>query len=101
MTHSALVRWLPPEMRAGAGLPTSLRYVGVSRFPEDGDAWPDGAWSIELRFHQPPAESGNNDITEARVRFLFDEAPQERLRRGVTFSLHEGLQKVANIEVLD
>ena len=101
MIHTALVRWLSAKERGRAGLPPTLRYVGIGRFPDDGDEWPDGAWSIELRFSQPPPEQGRKDISEAMVRFLMDEAPQQRLRKGVCFGLYEGVQKVADVDVLD
>ncbi len=98
--HSATVHWLSPELRGRRDLPATLRYVGISRFPEDGDEWPDGAWSVELRFEQPPPEQGT-EASQARVGFLVDEAPQQRLHRGTRFGLYEGPQKVADIDVLD
>jgi hypothetical protein len=100
MTHSALVHWLPAQERGKAEFPATLRYVGISRFPEDDKGWPDGAWSIELRFTEPPAEQ-QTGVCEAKVRFLFDTAPQERLHPGARFSLYEGPYQVAEIEVLD
>lgn len=100
MTHSALVHWLPARARGKKELPATLRYVGISRFPEDTETWPNGAWSIELRFAEPPAEQ-QGEVCEAQVRFLFDTAPQERLHTGARFSLYEGPHQVAEIEVLD
>jgi hypothetical protein len=99
-THDALVHWLPADQRGKQRLPATLRYVGLSRFREDGQGWPDGAWSIEVLFDEPPPEQGDSDVSRARVRFLFDTAPQERLFPGVRFGLHEGIHKVAEIEVI-
>jgi hypothetical protein len=100
-SHSAIVHWLHPKQRGREALPATLRYVALSRFPEDEETWPDGAWSIEVRFDQPPPEQANGHIVEGQIRFLFDHAPQERLYRGARFSLYEGPQKVAEVEVLD
>jgi len=55
---------------------------------------------VELRFEQPPPEQGT-EASQARVGFLVDEAPQQRLHRGTRFGLYEGPQKVADIDVLD
>lgn len=99
MTHSALVHWASARARGRKDLPATLRYVGIGRFPEDTDTWPD-AWSVELRFAHPPAEQQGN-VCEAMVRFLFETAPQERLHPGGRFGLYEGPHKVADVEVLD
>lgn len=101
MTHSALVRWRPPEERGRKALPATLRYVGLSRFSHEAATWPDGAWSVELRFAQPPAEVGEGTMCEATVRFLFDHAPQEWMQPGTTFSIYEGPTRVADVDILD
>ena len=98
--HLGMVHWLPSRIRGRRDKPSTLRYVGLSRFPDDGEQWPDGGWSVELRFPEPPAEQ-QSDVCEAQVRFLFDTAPQERLFAGARFSLYEGPQRVAEIEVVD
>jgi hypothetical protein len=98
--HSALIHWASASARGRKDAPATLRYVGISRFPEDPETWPDGSWSVELRFSEPPAEQ-HGDVCEAQVRFLFDSAPQERLVPGARFSLYEGPYKVADVEVLD
>jgi hypothetical protein len=37
-----------------------------------------------------------------KVRFLFDEtAPQARLQPGVRFSIHDGIKRIGDVEVLD
>lgn len=101
MIHTALVHWLSSADRGRSELPATLRYVGISRFKDDGPDWPNGSWSVELRFDQPPPEQARDDISRGTVRFLFETAPQERLRAGVQFGLYEGLQKVAEVDVVD
>ena len=100
MMHSALVHWLPPQEIGRDCLPPVLRLVALSRFPEDGPRWPDGAWSVELVFAQPPAE-GRGDVSQAMVDFAFDGAPLERLRAGARFALYQGPMKIADVEVLN
>ena len=75
--------------------------MGLSRFAEDAADWPNGAWSVELTFDEPPPEQGGSRASDGYVRFLVDEAPHERLARGVRFDLYEGLTRVAEVEVLD
>lgn len=74
--------------------------MALSRFAEDGAGWPDGAWSIEVFFDVPPPEQENPNSSDARVQFLMEDAPNERLSRGTWFTLYEGLQRVAEVEVL-
>lgn len=100
MMHDALVHWTPEAVRGKKELPPTLRYVGLSRFPEDVIGR-DDAWSVELRFDEPPPEQPSGTVSRAKVRFLFDEAPQERLRPGVRFGLYEGPFHVADIEIVD
>lgn len=79
-----------------------MRIVALSRFDEDGPAWPDGAWSIVLFFEQPPVEQVGRDAMEAKVAFAFQEAPQERMHPGARFGVYYGgRKKIADVEVLD
>jgi hypothetical protein len=73
--------------------------VTISKFPEEGPGWPDGAWSVVLDFDASPSVQGNPSL--GRASFLMDSAPQERLHPGQRFELYEGLKKVATVEVLD
>lgn len=98
MSHKARVRWLSAKERGRIGLPTALRYVGIGRFLEDLPG--EDIWSVVCCFVQPPPEH-RSDVSDATVSFLVDEAPQQRLRAGVRFSLYEGLTKVADVDVLD
>lgn len=100
MLHHCCVRWLGPELRGKRSLPPVRRYVALSRFPEDGPAWPDGAWSVELFFEPPPPEQASNDESEGKVKFLVGDAPHGRMRVGAWFELFEGLTKVADVEVI-
>lgn len=99
MIHDALVHWTSESVRGKKELPPTLRYVGLSRFAEDVSGR-DEAWSVELRFEQPPPEQQSSAVSRAKVPFLFDEAPQERLRSGVKFGLYEGPFHIADVEVL-
>lgn len=99
--HRGLVRWTDPSVRGKRSLPPVRRYIGISRWPEDGPLWPDGAWSVELLFDQPPPEQAGASESDGRVRFLVVEAPHERLRPGSRFEMYEGPTKVADVDVLD
>jgi hypothetical protein len=99
-THSAVVRWLSAEQGGRAQLPPTLRWVGISRFAEQDEHWPDGSWSIVLTFDFPPAEC--SAPMPAKARFLFSEtAPQAWLRPGVNFSIYDGIKRIGDVEVLD
>jgi hypothetical protein len=100
-SHSVRVHWLSSRDRGRKELPATLRYVALSRFPEDEPTWPDGAWTIEVLFEQPPAEQTGTSGTPGVARFLFDGAPHERLFEGSLFALYEGPTKVADVTVLD
>ena len=95
---NAKVHWLTQGERGAGRLPASLQYIGIGRFDEDGPSWPDGAWSVVCRFDEPPAEQGSPSV--ARVRFMVDGAPHERLVPGRRFGLYEGPTRVAEIELV-
>jgi hypothetical protein len=101
MSHRVRIHWRDPKERGRTELPPTLRYVTLSRFPEDEPGWPDGAWSIEVLFDIPPPEQADPNISLGRARFLVDSAPHGRLRRGGWFELYEGLQPVADVEIID
>jgi hypothetical protein len=81
-------------------LPVSLRWVGLSRFEADGPAWPDGSWSVVVHFDAPPAEVCERTVA-ARVHFLTDRAPQTRLHAGAQFAIYDGVDKLADVDVLE
>jgi hypothetical protein len=100
--HTARVRWRPPSERGTAQLPATLRYLALSRFAEDSPTWPDGAWTVELSFTEPPAEQlCDEGYSMASVRFLFDDAPHDRLVRGRSFAIYEGPTVVADVDIMD
>ena len=97
MRAHAKVNWLSANEGGRSALPDTRRYVTISRFPDDGSNWPDGAWSVVLDFETPPSEQGSPSIGE--VSFLMENAPQGRLGVGQRFDLYEGLRRVAFVEV--
>ena len=97
MKTRAKVTWLSAIQGGRLSLPNARRYVTISRFPDDGPSWPDGAWSIVLDFDTPPLEQGSPSFGEAS--FLMENAPQDLLREGQRFELYEGLRRVATVEL--
>jgi hypothetical protein len=96
--HRARIEW--SDVRATRDrLPVTLQYVTMARFMEDPTTWPQDAWSVVCVFDEPPAVQGSP--TMAKVRFLAEAAPHERLQAGVLFSLYEGRTDVATVQLLD
>jgi hypothetical protein len=54
---------------------------------------------MELLFDDAPA--GHAGASKAWARFLVEGAPHGRLRSGVRFSIHDGVTRIADVEVLD
>lgn len=75
------------------------RYSTLSRFPENGDSWSGGSWSIVLEFDTPPAAQGNP--SSARAHFLVEDAPHDWLYPGNSFEMLAGHHKVATVRVLN
>lgn len=96
--HLAIVTWLATGPSGALHLPDSLQVIGIGRFADDGPEWPDGSWRVVCRFDTPPSEHGSP--IQARVHFLMDQAPHERIAPGVRFDVCEGRQVVAAVEVL-
>lgn len=93
----AILKWA----RADGGalfLPHALQYTGLSRFPDDGPDWPQGAHSIVCQFDTPPSEGPGTSA--ARLTFLADTAPHDRLQPGRQFELYHGTRQVATVELL-
>lgn len=97
--YDARIRWRSPKERGTRALPPTLRYIGISRFPPTIDPAEETAWSVECVFDVPPPEQPDPLVSEGRVRFLMDRAPQHWLRSGVTFELYEGAVCVADVDV--
>jgi hypothetical protein len=81
----------------GTTRPWGDRYITVAKFPEDGASWPVDAWSVVLEF---PAGTAQQDMFEAKARFLLEDAPWERLSAGREFELYEGRRLAAKVSVL-
>lgn len=96
--HRARITWLTEEQGGRTVLPGERRYATIARFPDDSPDWPDGAWTVVVDFDTPPSEQGNPSLGFAR--FLMENAPQHKLHAGSRFQLHEGLRRVATVEVL-
>jgi len=94
----AKVHWIPAEEGGRTFLPTGKQYATISRFTEDASAWLQEAWSIVLEFDEPPSVQENPSI--ARVRFLVEQAPVDRLKPGHAFELYEGNKKVAMVHII-
>jgi len=94
-----LVDWVPEEQGGRNLLPDSEWYITISRFSDDGPKWPDGAWSVGVRFDEPPRSQGTP--SHGTARFMMEDAPHERLQPGTRFELFDGPQKTADVEVLD
>ena len=98
ISHPVKVYWCDAQSGGRASLPAVNQYITISRFPDDEDSWPDGAWSIVANFDSPPAEQGSPSV--GRAHFLVEAAPSERLRPGAIFTPHEGLREVATVHVV-
>jgi len=95
--HRALICW--SASRTQRGLPNTLRYVHGIRFTEGPPPWPDETWSLVCTFDISPSQQGNPST--ARVRFLVDTAPHDRLKPGLKCWLYEGATQAAVVEVID
>jgi len=90
-----IVNWLAFK---AVVLPDTHKYITVARFEEDKDTWEKEAWSVFLEFSVTPAKQGNP--SHGTAKFLMENAPVERLRRGRKFEMYEGRSKVAEVEIL-
>lgn len=93
----AILKWAALE-NGTAFLPHSLQYVALSRFPDDGPECSDDSRRIICRFETPPSEGPGT--SQARVAFVGEDAPHDRLQPGRHFELFEGPRQVATVEVL-
>jgi hypothetical protein len=92
---SVKVDWSADKMTR---LPSSGSYMTVAKFAEDGNSWPEEAWSVIIEFDPP--ERSHAPSFQATARFLMPNAPLDRLRAGSSFGLYEGLKKTATVTVL-
>lgn len=96
LEHRARIMWSPELLQLG--LPAISEITDPSWFdgtdPRNGESW-----SLVCRFDLPANQQGNP--TYARVRFLMDAAPHERLKPGVVLQLFERATKGhARVEIL-
>src|SRR5262245_48054482 len=95
--HHARITW--SEQQVGLGLPAIAQMTDPSFFTEPGSASEEG-WSLICRFDSPPSSQGNPSL--ATIQFLVNEAPEHRLKPGVTLMLFErGTGKYAVVEILE
>jgi hypothetical protein len=94
--HLARITWSGAQ--AERGLPQTPRLVDPAWFADAAPTQAEG-WSLECCFDVPPREQGNPSL--ARIRFLVDEAPEDRLRAGAVLYLFErGTGGYATVEIL-
>ena len=79
-------------------IPNITEYSTIAKFKNDEQDWPKVAWSIILYFNTPPSDQGKKSIGFAK--FLSDDAPIEKLKKGTEFELYEGYKRVALVLVL-
>jgi hypothetical protein len=95
--HSAHIRWSVAQERAG--LPDISRTIDPAWFLDSGPGSEEG-WSLMCEFADPPRVQGNP--SSARVRFLVESAPADRLRPGVRLVMFErGTGERAEVEILE
>lgn len=94
MSHEvrAIIRWVPVS-RGGRQSPpaTSVGYCAPVRFESDPREEA-GAWSLRITQSNPLRDS---EVIDARVAFLFPDAPHRLLKEGERFELLEGRKVVA------
>ena len=95
--HRAQIQWSAEQI--ARGLPEFRQTTDPAWFPDAGP--PSGeAWSLICDFATPPKLQGSPSV--ARVQFLVDEAPHERLEPGTVLRLFErATQQSARVEILD
>jgi hypothetical protein len=80
-------------------LPAITELIAPAWFGEEVVAQAEG-WSLVCTFDSPLDQSGNP--AAARVHFMVENAPHERLKGGVILWLHQrGGRGYARVEVLD
>ena len=95
--HRALIHWSAAQVERG--LPETAELIDPAWF--DGEPPNvDEAWSLVCHFDSPPASQGSPSA--ARVHFIMEAAPHDRLHAGASLRLFErGTAKYARVEILD
>src|SRR5258707_9855078 len=94
--HRAQITW--SAQQASKGLPAITKIASPSWFTEPGLGSDEG-WTLVCLFDTPPSKQGNPSA--ARVEFLVEEAPHERLRPGAILRLFESGAHEATVEILE
>jgi hypothetical protein len=95
--HRAKIAWSQQQIERG--LPPLLELVDPAWFLGT-DPSSDASWSLRCQFDVAPSRQGNP--SDARVQFLVDAAPHERLKPGVVLELFErSTQARARVEIID
>jgi hypothetical protein len=91
--HLARITWSHEQVRRG--LPAFTRTTDPAWFetPEEG-------WSLVCQFHASPREQGSPSV--ARVAFLTENAPHDRLTPGTKLNLFErSTRQLATVEIVE
>jgi hypothetical protein len=95
--HEARIYW--SDVQVERGLPAFDRTIDPAWFTAPGRGSDEG-WSLMCEFAAPPALQGSPSV--ARVKFMVDQAPHERLVPGTRLELLErGTLQRAQVEILD
>ncbi|MBS9443672.1 MULTISPECIES: hypothetical protein [Photorhabdus] len=92
------VEWISEQNGGRKNPPPAGRYFAVSRFPEDIN-WQNNAWSVVFEF-KSTEKKDNEYVSEGTVRFLMENAPNERMETNEYFNIYEGPKKVAKVFLL-
>ena len=96
-THTAKIHW--SEACERHGLSSRTRAIDPAWFSAPGVGSEEG-WSLVCDFDAPASTQGNPSI--ARVQFMVEEAPHERLVPAATLQLFEpATGSRARVEILD
>lgn len=95
--HEAEITW--SSTLVDQGLPTSQRTIQPTWFWDDLPKTTEG-WSLVCEFDAPPQRQGNP--SRARVHFMMDSAPHDRLGEGVSLRMFEpSSRQYATVRILD
>jgi len=97
LERTARLTWLRQSEGGRPVPPPGPSYSTVAKFSAQKTDWRDEAWSLVIRFLEPPDRHGSHRVA---VRFLADEAPSDFLAEGCRFQLMEGERVVARGVVL-
>ena len=95
--HRAIIRWIPAS-RGGRRQPPldAAGYAAPARFESD-PAGSRGDWSLRILAAAPLR---GPEVIDAKISFLFADAPADLLREGERFELLEGKKVVAKGVIL-